>query len=126
MKHKDLYLGFLSLGMCLIVTAVTTKPAVAQCVMSHVGVQLNISDTPATQTSNVEMISPKSCRGNTSSSTAVQVNTGNNGRVRQHQEVRHEIRNNGNGGNRTGVSGRTIKSNIVIPVNITTPKNFRP
>ena len=124
MKQKDLYLGFLYFGMCLIVPAIISQPATAQCVMSHVGVQLNISNTPATQTSNVEMHSPKSCTGNTSSSTAVQVNTGNNGRVRQHQEVRHEIRNDGR--NRTGVNGRTIKSNIVVPVNVKTPKNFHP
>ncbi|WP_414551854.1 hypothetical protein [Anabaena sp. CCY 0017] len=124
MKHKDLYLSFLSVGICLTVTAIATRPVLAQCVMSHVGVQLNISNTPARQTSNVEMHSPKSCTGNTSSSTAVQVNTSNNGRVRQHQEVRHEIRNNGR--NSTGVNGRTIKSNIVVPVNVKTPKNFHP
>ncbi|MDP5338188.1 MAG: hypothetical protein NWQ28_06395 [Nodularia sp. (in: cyanobacteria)] len=124
MKRKDLYLGFLSFGMCLTVATFATKPAVAQCVMSHVGVQLNMSNTPATQTSNVEMHSPKSCTGNTSSSTAVQVNTSNNGRVRQHQEVRHEIRNNGR--NSTGMSGPTVKSSIVVPVNVKTPKNFHP
>jgi hypothetical protein len=124
MKHKDLYLGFLCFGISLTVATFATKPALAQCVMSHVGVQLNISNTPATQTSNVQMDSPKSCRGNTSSSTAVQVNTSNNGHIRQHQEVRHEMRNNGS--NRTGVNGPTIKNSVVVPINIRTPKNFHP
>lgn len=124
MKHKDLYLGFLSFGMCLTVATTATRPAIAQCVISHVGVQLNMSNTPATQTSNVEMKSPKSCTGNSSSSTAVQVNTSNNGRVRQHQEVRHEIRDNRS--NTTNVSGPTIKNSVVVPVNVRTPKNFHP
>ncbi|TVP63333.1 MAG: hypothetical protein EA343_08440 [Nodularia sp. (in: Bacteria)] len=123
MKHKDLYLGFLSFGMFLTVAAIATKPVIAQCVTSHVGVQLNMSNTPARQTSNVEMNSPKSCTGNSSSSTAVQVNTSNNGRVRQHQEVRHDIRNNGRN---TGVNGPSIQNSVVIPVNVRTPKNFNP
>ncbi|MDH6099129.1 hypothetical protein NWP21_09800 [Anabaenopsis sp. FSS-46] len=122
MKYQDLYLGVLSFGVCLTVASFATSAAFAQCVISHVGVQLNMSPTPARQTSNVQMYSPAACTGNTSSSTAVQVNTGNHGNVRQHQEVLHEIR--GNAGNSTAVNGPTIKNSIVVPVNVKTPKNF--
>lgn len=124
MKHQDLYLGLLSFGVCLTVASFATSAAFAQCVISHVGVQLNMSPTPATQTSNVQMYSPVSCTGNTSSSTAVQVNTGNHGHVKQHQEVFHEIRSNE--GNTTAVNGQTIKNSVVVPVNVKTPKNFYP
>lgn len=124
MKHRDLYLGFLSFGVCLTVASFGTRAAFAQCVISHVGVQLNMSPTPATQTANVQMYSPVSCTGNTSSSTAVQVNTGNHGNVKQHQEVFHEIRSSG--GNSTAVNGPTIKNSVVVPVNVKTPNNFYP
>jgi len=117
MKYQSVPLVCLS----LIFAPLYAEPLLAQCVMSHVGVQVNISKTPATQTSNVEMQSPESCTGNTSSSTAVQVNTLER-RVIQNQRVRQEITNGRS--NTNGVSGPTIQNSVVVPVNVRTPKNF--
>jgi hypothetical protein len=99
-----------------------TESASAQCVMSHNGVQLNMSQYPAEQGSNVQMESTGPCTGNSSSTSGTQVNIGGNGRVKQQQNVRQKME--GGTGNRTGVNGPTVKIPVVVPVNVTTPKNF--
>jgi hypothetical protein len=124
MKCKSVSLSCLTVCLCLFPATLFSRPALAQCVMSHVGVQVNMSRNPATQTSNVEMQGPKSCAGNTSSSTSVQVNTDNNGPVRQNQRVRQEIRDRQSNGNQAG--GPTVRNSVIVPVNVKTPENFNP
>jgi len=124
MQHNLLSFGCISALLGLTLTPMFTESASAQCVMSHVGVQLNISQSQAKQGSNVQMKNTGPCTGNTTSSTATQVNIGGRGKVEQQQNVRHEMR--GSKGNGTGVNGPTIKSNVIVPVNVITPKNFNP
>ncbi len=97
-------------------------PASAQCVQSHTGIQLNISKHQAQQSNDVQFQSQDSCTGNRSSSTSTQVNIGGDSPVRQHQEVRQEVR--GSNGNPTGVNGPTVSNGVVVPVNVQTPENF--
>ena len=73
--------------LVLTLTTVFTESAFAQCVNSHVGVQLNISRLPAKQGSNIEMESTGPCTGNVNSSTATQVNIGGQGQAEQQQNV---------------------------------------
>ncbi|MEI6369608.1 MAG: hypothetical protein ACK52E_13265 [Aphanizomenon sp.] len=108
--------------LVLTLTTVFTESAFAQCVNSHVGVQLNISRLPAKQGSNIEMESTGPCTGNVNSSTATQVNIGGQGQAEQQQNVNQQIR--GGRGNPTGVNGSTINNSVVIPINVKTPKNF--
>jgi hypothetical protein len=124
MQHNLLSLGCISALLGLSFTPMFTESASAQCVITHTGVQLNMSRYPAEQASNVQMESTGPCTGNVSSSTATQLNIGGNGRVRQQQNVRHEM--GGGKGNITGVNGPTVKSSVVVPVNIRTPNNFNP
>ncbi|MBD2296937.1 hypothetical protein H6G06_26545 [Anabaena sphaerica FACHB-251] len=124
MRHNFLSLGCISALLSLTFLPISTGSASAQCVISHVGTQLNMSRNRAEQTSNIQMESTPSCTGNVSSSRAVQVNIGGNGKVRQHQNVYHEML--GGKGNITGVNVPTVKSGVVVPVNVRTPNNFNP
>ena len=94
-------------------------PAQAQCVQSHVGVKLDISENKHTrQSDNIEMQSNASCSGNTSSSTATQSNIGGEG-AEQTQRVRHS--NSSTNPNPSGVNAPTIQNEVVVPVEVKTP-----
>ena len=97
------------------------KPASAQCVQAHTGVQLNIGRSPAEQTHNTQFDSEEGCTGNASSSTSTQLNIGGKN-PRQHQEARHENRRGRS--NPSKVNGPTVGVDAVAPVNVQTPENF--
>lgn len=91
----------------------------AQCVQSHTGVQLDISENRHTrQSNNIEMKSDASCSGNTSSSTNTQLNIGGEG-AEQTQRVRHS--SSSSRPNPSGVNAPTIKNGVVVPVEVETP-----
>jgi hypothetical protein len=124
MQYNILSLSGISALLAVTLTPVFTESAFAQCVNSHVGVQLNISERPARQGSNIEMGSTRPCRGNVNSSSATQVNIGGRGQAEQQQNVNQQMR--GGRGNPTGVNGPTINNAVVVPINVRTPKNFNP
>ena len=66
--------GLLTIASLLAIPFATVKPASAQCVQAHTGVQLNIGQSPAEQTHNTEFEKEESCTGNVSSSNSTQVN----------------------------------------------------
>ena len=112
-----LTMGLLSSCSCL--TLGWLSPATAQCVQSHTGVQLHISQQSASQTSNYRASSDNSCRGNSNTSTSTQINLG--GSSRQHQEVEQNTR----GSRRNdGINRPTVSNGVVVPVEVKTPKNF--
>lgn len=122
MKFRWLAVSLLSCSTILTLGTSITKPASAQCVGSHVGIQLNMSGEPAQQTSNVQMESEGSCSGNSISTRSTQLNVGGENPVRQHQEVHHNFR--GGNGNPTGINGPTVTNSVVVPVDVRTPANF--
>jgi hypothetical protein len=98
---------------------ILSRPAGAQCVQSHVGVQLDISKNQNTRQNNdIEMNSNPSCSGNSSSSTSTQRNIGGDGAT-QNQRVRHS--NSSSLPNPSGVNAPTIQNRVVIPVPVETP-----
>jgi hypothetical protein len=124
MKLIHLSLTLISLtGTTLLPIALNPLQASAQCIQSHTGIQLKFGE-PAKQTNNVRQTGDGPCSGNVQSSTSVQVDR-NTGRGRsQHQEVDQHF--DGGRGNRTGVNGPTVRNNVVVDVNVRTPKNFKP
>lgn len=122
MQYNFLSLGRISALLALTLTPVFTESAFAQCVNSHVGVQVNISERPAKQGSNIQMESTGPCTGNVNSSSATQVNIGGSEQAEQQQNVRKQTV--GGRGNPTGVNGPTINNSVVVPINVRTPKNF--
>jgi hypothetical protein len=121
MKVTRLSLGLLSIASLITIASVVPQSVSAQCVQSHVGVQLNMGQSPAEQTHNTQFDNQGSCTGNVSSSTSTQLNLGGEN-PRQHQESRQETR--GGHGNPSGVNGPTVSVDVVTPVNVQTPKNF--
>ncbi|MBD2141419.1 hypothetical protein H6F39_08570 [Anabaena sp. FACHB-1250] len=122
MQYNILSLSGISALLAVTLTPVFTESAFAQCVNSHVGVQVNISERPARQGSNIEMGSTGLCTGNVNSSSATQVNIGGRRQAEQQQNVNQQMR--GGKSNPTGVNGPTINNPVVVPINVRTPKNF--
>ena len=115
----------MNLRLLLLITSlpllpsILINPASAQCLQSHTGVQLDISQNHNTRQSNdIEMSSNPSCSGNTSSSTSTQTNIGGEG-ARQTQRYRHF--NSSSESNPSGVDAPTIQNRVVIPVPVQTP-----
>ncbi|HBE19986.1 MAG TPA: hypothetical protein DEG17_02470 [Cyanobacteria bacterium UBA11149] len=123
MKFRWLIVSLLSCSTILTLGTYITKSASAQCVGSHVGIQLNMSEDPARQTSNVQMESEGSCSGNNISTQSTQFNAGGDEPVRQHQEVHQRFQ--GSNENPTGVNGPTVTNSVVVPVDVRTPANFK-
>jgi hypothetical protein len=124
MKPIHLSFGLISLmGSILLPLTLLPPQASAQCIQSHTGIQLKFGE-PAEQTNHVSQTGEGPCSGNVQSSTSVQVDR-NSGRGRsQHQEVDQHLE--GGRGNPTGVNGPTVRNNVVVDVNVRTPKNFKP
>lgn len=120
MKISHLILGILPITSVIGLSTGFNAPALAQCIQSHNGIQLNIGQ-PAEQTHNVSQTGDGPCTGNVQSSTTVQVNRNNRTGGRQHQEVKQHVEGNANP---TGINGPTVKSSIVIDANIETPEGF--
>ena len=124
MKIIRLNAGLLSIASLLAISFAPLKPASAQCVQAHTGVQLNIGKTPAEQTHDTQFESEEGCTGSTSSSTSTQLNIGGEN-SRQHQGARHENRRGRDSrGNPSKVNGPTVGVGTVAPVNVQTPENF--
>ena len=113
--------GLLAIASVLVIPFAGLKPASAQCVQAHTGVQLNIGQSPAEQTHNTQFDKDESCTGNVSSSNSTQVNLGGKN-PRQHQEARHETRRGRS--NPSRVNGPTVSVDAIAPINVQTPKNF--
>jgi hypothetical protein len=124
MQLIHLSLSLISLtGIILLPIALTPPQASAQCIQSHTGIQLKFGE-PAAQTNRVSQTGDGPCSGNVQSSTSVQVDRDPGAGRRQHQEVDQHF---GSGsGSRTGVNGPTVRNNVVVDVNVKTPKNFKP
>ncbi len=118
MKLNPSLLAFVCLTSLFSLPMIFRSPATAQCVQSHVGIQLNMGK-PARQTNNVRQTSEGPCTGVTQSSTSVQTQRGGG---RQHQEVDQQIR--GGKGNPTGINGPTVSNSVVVDVDVQTPKGF--
>ena len=107
LSHEIIYywggLGLFSL------TVLGTFPAIAQCVQGDASVQYNISgsEQKTRRINNVKMESDPNCTGNSSITRSVQGNIGGTNSVEQNREVEQIQR--GGKGNRSGVSGSTVK-----------------
>lgn len=123
MKRFSLLLGVLSLSSAIAAAPGFTAPASAQCLQSHIGLQVKFGK-PVPQTNDVTQEVEGSCRGNVQTSTIVQVDKDVNSTTPQHQVVEQRVR--GGRGNGTGIEGPTVKSNIVVPIHIQTPEGFNP
>ena len=124
MKLIPLSLGILSLSASVLLPQVLNPSKVsAQCIQSHTGIQLKFGE-PAEQTHNVRQTGNGPCSGTVQSSTSVQVDKDTSRGGRQHQEVDQHL--DSGRGNRTGVNGPTVRNNVVVDVNVRTPKNFKP
>ena len=103
-------LSIIGVGLGLFsLTALGTFPAIAQCVQGDASVQYNISgsEQKTRRTNNVKMESDPNCTGNSSITRSVQGNIGGKNSVEQNREVEQIQR--GGKGNRSGVSGSTVK-----------------
>ncbi|MFM7571724.1 MAG: hypothetical protein ACKO4S_01085 [Snowella sp.] len=99
-------------------TVLGTFPAIAQCVQGDTSVQYNISGSrqKTQRTNNVKMESDPNCTGNASITRSVQGNIGGTNSVEQNREVEQIQR--GGKGNRSGVSGSTVKIRSEVTVDV--------
>lgn len=96
-------------------------PALAQCVMTDVGVQVAVrgSKRPAHQENNVDMQAPRNCSGNSITQTGTQVYTGSADEVNQIRNSRQSIDSGHQNG--SGVGGPTIKVPVGVKVDVYNP-----
>lgn len=123
MKRFSLLLGVVSLSSVFTATPGLMTPASAQCIQSHMGIQVKYGK-PVEQTNDVTQEVEGSCSGNVQSSTIVQVDKDVDSTTPQRQVVEQRVK--GGRGNGTGIEGPTIKSNMVIPVVLPVPPGYKP
>jgi hypothetical protein len=77
----------------LTVASSGNRVALAQCVVTDVGIQVAVhgSQQPAQQVNDVAIEQPQQCRGNTINSRGTQVYVGGTEPVRQERRVRHQL-----------------------------------
>ena len=121
-KSKLLTYGFVVISSLGAFLGVSTSSVSAQCVQQHVGMNVNMSRRPASQSSDVQFDNQGSCHGNASSSSSVNTNIGGRSSANQHQKVRHQTR--GGSANPSGVNGPTFSNGVVVDVDVRTPKGF--
>lgn len=112
-------IGFLSIPAMLSGLPGSITPALAQCVMTDVSLQVAIrgSKRPANQQNNVDMQAPERCSGNSTTQTSTQVYAGSADEVNQVRNSRHNISGSGN----DGFGGPTVKAPVGVKVDVYSP-----
>ncbi|MEO1402268.1 MAG: hypothetical protein AAFV72_13635 [Cyanobacteria bacterium J06635_1] len=126
MKSVLCLLGLLTASPLLAVAISFDQTALAQCVVTDVGVQVAVhgSRQRAQQINDVDVEHPQQCRGNTVTSRGTQVHVGGTAPVRQERRVRHRIESGSGSGQQNGrQNGRQRDpgsggGTVVIPVEV--------